>query len=157
MLHADLVATGGNLVTLDPTRPRATALAALDGRIVYVGDDAGARALAGPATRTAELHGRTVVPGFCDAHLHLLWYGTQLLRQADLVGVTGVDELLGRLSAHAARSEGWIQGHGFDQDRLPAAASPPAPTSTACPPHAPSSCPASAATPPSSTPPRSPR
>jgi predicted amidohydrolase YtcJ len=118
MLPADLVATGGNLVTLAPRQPRATALAVLNGRIAYVGDDADALALAGPQTRRLDFGGRTVTPGFCDAHLHLYWYGSQLLRQADLVGVASVDELLGRLSAHTGRSEGWIQGHGFDQDKL---------------------------------------
>jgi predicted amidohydrolase YtcJ len=63
-----------------------------------------ARALIGPSTRTLDLAGKTVVPGFCDAHLHLLSYGTQLLRQADLVGSESVDDVLARLSAHAQRS-----------------------------------------------------
>lgn len=121
MLFADLVATSGHLVTLDDACPRATILAVRGGRFVYVGDDANAaRALTGPHTRSMDLAGKTVTPGFCDAHLHLLWYGTQLLRQADLVGSASVDEVLARLSAHAAAgsTEGWIQGHGFDQEKL---------------------------------------
>jgi predicted amidohydrolase YtcJ len=117
-LHADLLVTDANLITLDDTTPRATAMAVRGGEIVAVGGTELA-ALAGPGTRTISLGGKTVVPGFCDAHLHLHWYGTQLLRQADLVGCRSVDDVLGRLSAHAAkRPEGWIQGHGFDQDKL---------------------------------------
>lgn len=119
MRFADLIATGGDLQTLDPRRPRATSLAVSDGRIVFVGDDGGARAFVGPRTRQIALAGRTVVPGFCDAHLHLVSFGASLLRQVDLVGSETLDDLLARLAAHAARSgEGWIQGRGFDQDRL---------------------------------------
>jgi predicted amidohydrolase YtcJ len=59
-----------------------------------------------------------VTPGFCDSHVHLWWYGRQLLREADLVGCAGVDDILGRLSDLAARTDGWIQGHGFDHDKM---------------------------------------
>src|SRR5437879_5840284 len=67
---ADLVLTGGTVVTLDSARPRATALAVRGGRIVRVGGDAEVRALAGPRTQTIDLAGRTVLPGLADAHVH---------------------------------------------------------------------------------------
>ncbi|MEA2707887.1 MAG: hypothetical protein QOF78_488 [Phycisphaerales bacterium] len=118
MLAPDLILTHGNLITLDTKRPRAAAIAVRDSRIVAVGDDAAIAALAGPGTRRVDLGGRTVTPGFIDSHLHLFWYGRQLLREADLVGSASVDEILGRLSEVAKNSDGWIQGHGFDQDKL---------------------------------------
>jgi predicted amidohydrolase YtcJ len=119
MLAADLIVTNGNLITLDATRPRATAMAVRDARIAAVGDDAEIARLAGPETRRIDLAGKTVTPGFIDSHLHLFWYGRQLLREADLVGSTSIDDVLGRLSAIARNSrDGWIQGHGFDQDKL---------------------------------------
>lgn len=119
MLHADLVAFNGNLITLDAATPAASALAVRDGKIAFVGPDADALRLAGPDTERVDLRGRTVTPGFCDAHLHLFWYGTQLLRQADLVGSDSIEDVLARLSAHANTYPGpWIQGHGFDQDKL---------------------------------------
>jgi predicted amidohydrolase YtcJ len=118
MLEAHLVLTGANLITLDPQRPRATAMAVRDGRIVRVGEERDVLPLAGPRTERIDLAGRTVTPGFIDSHVHLLWYGTQLLRQADLVGSASIDEVLARLSAVGQRSDGWIQGHGFDQDKL---------------------------------------
>ena len=118
-LHADLVAYGGYLVTLDHEQPRATALAVRDGKIVFVGADADALRLAGSHTRQINLHGKIVVPGFCDAHLHLAWFGTSLLRHADLLGVADNDELLSRLSDFVRRYDGpWIQGRGFDQDKM---------------------------------------
>src|SRR4030095_8051439 len=119
MLAPDLIVTNGNLITLDTRRPRATAMAVRDGRIVAIGDDPMIVALAGPRTAGIDLDGKTVTPGFIDSHLHLFWHGRQLLREADLVGSASIDDILGRLSAIAKKSDGgWIQGHGFDQDKL---------------------------------------
>ena len=73
----------------------------------------------GPQTKRIDLTGKTVTPGFCDSHVHLLWYGRQLLREADLVGCERVGDILDRLSQLASRrTEGWLKGHGFDQDKL---------------------------------------
>jgi predicted amidohydrolase YtcJ len=120
MLAPDLIVTNGNLITLDDRRPRAAAMAVRDGRIVAVGHDAEVAALAGPHTRKLNLAGKTVTPGFIDSHVHLLWYGRQLLREADLVGSSSIDDILERLADVAERTDegGWIQGHGFDQDKL---------------------------------------
>ncbi len=115
----DLIISNGNLITLDAQRPRATAMAVREGRIVAVGSDAEVLPLAASRTRRVDLAGKSVVPGFCDSHLHLLWYGTQILKQADLVGTDSIDNLLARLLMLAGKtSDGWIQGHGFDQDKL---------------------------------------
>jgi predicted amidohydrolase YtcJ len=66
-----------------------------------------------------DLGGKTVVPGFIDSHLHLVWYGTGLLRHADLLGAGGVDEVLSRMAQHRDRYDGpWLQGRGFDQDKM---------------------------------------
>lgn len=119
MLFADLIATGGNLITLSPIQARASALAVRDSKIVYVGDDEGAQALVGPNTVRVDFGGKTVVPGFIDSHLHLFMYGDDLLRQADLIGVRNVDEILARLSDHATQYDGeWLLGRGFDQDKM---------------------------------------
>src|SRR6185369_10577290 len=118
-LAPDLILTNANLITLDPLRPRATAMAIRDGRIVSVGSDSDILPLAVSRTQTLDLKRKTLTPGFCDSHIHLLWYGMQLLKMSDLVGVTTIDEILSRLSSLATRShEGWLQGHGFDQDKL---------------------------------------
>ena len=123
MLTPDLIATNGNLITLTKPGDRAQALAVREGKIAFVGSDADANALAGPNTRRVDLQGKTVTPGFCDAHLHLASFGTVLLRQADLVGSQTVDEMLARVSAHGNADGGasgdWIQGRGFDQDKMP--------------------------------------
>ncbi|GAB4451937.1 MAG: amidohydrolase [Armatimonadaceae bacterium] len=119
MLYADLIAVHGNLMTLDGRKPRAEALAVRDEKLVFVGESAGAEALAGPQTVCVDLAGKTVVPGFIDSHLHLVWFGTGLLRHADLLGASSVDDVLARMADHAAQFDGeWLQGRGFDQDKL---------------------------------------
>ena len=52
---ADLVARNGNIWTVDDDNPRATAIAALNGRFVYVGADAGVASLIGPDTEVIDL------------------------------------------------------------------------------------------------------
>src|SRR5690349_5200004 len=69
---ADLVLLGGKVATVDSRDSIAHALAVRDGRVLAVGDDAEIRKLAGPATRTVELGGRTVIPGLIDSHLHAI-------------------------------------------------------------------------------------
>jgi predicted amidohydrolase YtcJ len=98
--------------------PKATALAVRRGVIERVGSDADVLALAGPETRRVNAAGHSILPGFHDCHLHLLWYGRLLVTQADLVGSGSVEDVLARLAQLASTTEGWIGGHGFDQEKL---------------------------------------
>src|SRR3972149_5224366 len=72
---ADLVLRGGAVHTVDPARPRAQAVAVRGGRIVAVGTDADVGEHMGPRTRVVELRGRTLLPGFQDAHVHAVTAG----------------------------------------------------------------------------------
>jgi len=76
---ADTVLLHGTIHTIDARGTTAQALAVRDGRIVYVGSDAGAAKLAGPATQTIDLKGQVVLPGLVDAHMHPLEGGLGLL------------------------------------------------------------------------------
>ncbi len=71
----NVVWTHADVVTLDPSLPRATAFVSQGEELIYVGDEAGAQAVAGPDAQTVDLGGKTVVPGFNDNHLHLVIYG----------------------------------------------------------------------------------
>ena len=82
---ADLVVLHARIYTADRARPVAAAMAVRDGRVLFVGSERGALALAGPRTERLDLHGETVIPGMVDAHAHLLSLG-QALRTVDLVG-----------------------------------------------------------------------
>lgn len=67
---ADYVLTGAKIYTEDARHSVAEALAVSGGKIVYVGDAAGAKALIGPATQVEQGGGRLVLPGLVDAHIH---------------------------------------------------------------------------------------
>ena len=70
MLPPDLILHGGNVVTLDRGSRLAQAVSVRSGRILAVGDDAALLKEAAPTTRLIDLQGRSVLPGFFDAHPH---------------------------------------------------------------------------------------
>jgi predicted amidohydrolase YtcJ len=111
---ADLVLLGGRLATMDAARRWASALAVADGRIVAVGGDAAVRPQIGPSTRVIELRGRTVTPGFQDAHVHPIHGGLAML-QCDLHDGLTIPEYEVRIRTYAAShpNEGWIRGGGW--------------------------------------------
>lgn len=76
---ADTVLTGGQIHLLDAADRVVPALAVRDGRVVYVGADAGAKALVGPGTHVIDLAGGVVMPGLIDGHMHPLAGGLGLL------------------------------------------------------------------------------
>jgi len=111
---ADLVIVGGHVWTGDATRSTATALAIAGGRIVYVGDDAGALAQRGLRTHTLTLKGEMVAPGFEDAHIHLM-EGALSLDRVDLIedgDLAAVQERIRRFAAERPGSA-WILGRGW--------------------------------------------
>jgi predicted amidohydrolase YtcJ len=67
---ADLVVRSANVITVDTNRPRAQAFAVAAGKFTTVGTDAEVAALIGPTTSVLDIAGKTVVPGFIDAHAH---------------------------------------------------------------------------------------
>ena len=96
---ADLVYRNGFVYTVDANDGVHQAMAVRGGRIVYVGDDAGATALAGKRTRVVDLQGRMLMPGLIDAHMHPQSGGTRLLsRSLDYQRLT-VPEFQARIQA----------------------------------------------------------
>src|SRR5438105_9801677 len=75
--------------------------------------------LRGPRTRVVDLEGSAVLPGFNDAHAHVVYYGLTRFA-ADLSGVRGIDEILDRLKEHARtlKPGDWQQGMGYRTDEL---------------------------------------
>lgn len=76
---ADTVLVGGQIHLLDATDRVVPALAIRDGRVIFAGDDAGAKALAGPQTKVIKLAGGVVMPGLIDGHMHPLAGGLGLM------------------------------------------------------------------------------
>jgi predicted amidohydrolase YtcJ len=115
---ADAIYSGGPIVTVNDAQPSAEALAIRDGRIVYVGSKADAEKLRGAATRSVDLAGRTLMPGFIDGHAHAQQFGTQAVG-ANLLAppdgeVNTIDDVVAKLRDFGAGPDvaitGWIYG-----------------------------------------------
>jgi predicted amidohydrolase YtcJ len=117
---ADLVLRGGVVRTMDDALPTAAAVAVRDGRIVYVGDDAGAADWVGDGTEVTELDGRLVLPGFHDTHVHPASGGIEL-GDCDLNAAETRPEVLRIVGECAERApEGaWVRGGGWQLPLFP--------------------------------------
>jgi predicted amidohydrolase YtcJ len=106
----DLVLHGGKVITLDRGSRIAQALAVRGDRITGVGDSDSLLAQAAPGTRTVDLHGRAVVPGFIDAHPHVDREGLKRRGGIAVEGLRSVGALVDvvREAARAAKPGAWI-------------------------------------------------
>ena len=113
----DLVLHHGTVLT--PSGP-AGAVAVRQGRIAAVGDSDVLLREAGAGTVRIDLGGRTVVPGFDDAHAHVWKIGHLRTTMLDLRGVRSLDELAAQLRRRsAALAPGaWLLGRGFNEAML---------------------------------------
>ncbi len=111
---ADFVFTNAKVYTLDDARPWAEAVAVSGNEIVYVGDDAGARALVGTGSAVRDLQGQLLLPGFIDTHAHPVaggGYATAL----SLNTAGTVDEWVAAIAdyAEANKDKSVLFGFGF--------------------------------------------
>jgi predicted amidohydrolase YtcJ len=122
---ADTVLVNATIYTVNPRVPVVQAMAVRGDRIVYVGDDEGAMKLKGPKTEVMDLGGKTVLPGFIDAHGHFIALG-ESLRHLSFVGITSYEEIVALSQKKVAETpkDEWILGWGWDQTRWPVKAFP---------------------------------
>ena len=114
---ADLVVTNANIRTMDAKRTVARSVAVLNGRIVAVGSEADTKPLIGLKTRVIDAKGRTIIPGFNDAHVHFLETGQQL-SSVDLRDAKTPEEFVKRIRDFAAKlpKGRWILGGKWDHE-----------------------------------------
>jgi predicted amidohydrolase YtcJ len=115
---ADLIVTDARVWTGDETSPEAEAVAILGDRIVAAGSAAEVALWRGKRTRVIPAQGRLLLPGFNDAHLHLVDGGLQL-DNVDLREAASPGEFADRIGAHV-RTIGageWVLGGGWDEQR----------------------------------------
>src|SRR5256885_16918035 len=99
---AGLVFIDGNLLTQDPARLHAEALAVEGDRIAAVGSRTDVERAGRPGARTGDLGGRTLVPGFNDAPAHPWKLGQLLTSVLDLRGIDSVGLVSGHLALPTA-------------------------------------------------------
>jgi predicted amidohydrolase YtcJ len=114
----DLILFHGKIWTENPSQPQAEAVAIANNQILAVGSSAEIQRLAGPQTRTIDLNNRRVLPGFNDAHVHLIDGGKSLLG-VQLHSATSLAEFRQLLAAYArTQPQGqWILGGNWDEER----------------------------------------
>jgi predicted amidohydrolase YtcJ len=104
-----------NVLTMDPARPRASAVAVAGGRITAVDE------IPAGTAHVVDVRGATVLPGFHDAHNHMTGFGLSLGEvdlRADAAGT--LDELYAAIARRAETTAPgeWVVGSGYDQNKL---------------------------------------
>jgi predicted amidohydrolase YtcJ len=123
----DLILHGGKFTTLDRAKPNVSAVAIENGRFTHVGDDRDVLALAGPATKVVDLHGRRVLPGLCDNHTHVIRGGLNFNLELRWDGVRSLADAMAMLKQQVAvtpppqwvRVVGGFTEQQFAEKRLP--------------------------------------
>ncbi|HEY6548022.1 MAG TPA: amidohydrolase [Vicinamibacteria bacterium] len=116
--EVELVLFNANVVTMDDRQPRARALAVAGGRFLAVGGDADVKNLATARTMKLDLGGRTVVPGFIDAHSHPASSGYKHLKQVDcdLRSIEAIVAALRERGGRTTKGE-WVLGFKYDDTK----------------------------------------
>ncbi len=107
---ADLVVTNARIATLDARSSVASAMAVRDGRIVALGKAATARAMIGPATRSVDAGGRTVIPGLIDSHMHAIRAALSYSTEVNWIGAKTIPEAMARIkeAAEHSKPDSWL-------------------------------------------------
>ena len=122
-----LVLHNGTIATQDENQPFAEAIAIAEGRVLAVGAAQSILPLCAPETQVIDLHGRTVIPGLNDSHLHLIRGGLNFNLELRWEGVPSLADALRMLKEQAARTPApqWVRVVGgwsefqFAERRMP--------------------------------------
>lgn len=118
---ADLILVNARVLTFDPTRPRASLVAVRDGQVLWAGDEGDLEMLRGPESRVVDCQGRTLLPGFVDAHLHLFAYAANLMgvdcSPQAVASIGAVQEALRRRASQTPTGT-WLRGWGYEEFHL---------------------------------------
>ncbi len=115
-IEADLVVFNGKIITMDPQKPIASALAVKSFKVLAVGEEEEVVDLVPDAKRVIDLGGKTVVPGFIDAHTHMTSAGFKSTHvPLDKVGSVGeaIRFLTDAVSKYPKGE--WILGYDWDE------------------------------------------
>ena len=120
--QADMVLRRGHIYTMNPKEPWAESVAIRDGRLIYVGKDAGVKKFVGEKTDVLELSNRFVMPSFIDSHVHPIHAGIEM-DQLNLVDFTTKEEMIAAIKKYvdAHPTDPWIRGNNWPLPVFPAA------------------------------------
>jgi predicted amidohydrolase YtcJ len=125
--QSDLIITNGKIATMVKEGEFVRAVAVKDGKIVATGSNAKVLKLKGANTQLIDAHGKTVIPGLNDSHLHVIREGLNYNMELRWDGVTSLKRAMAMLKEQAARTPdgawvkvvgGWSENQ-FEEKRLP--------------------------------------
>ena len=117
----DTLFTHATVLTMNTALPEATAVLVRGERIVAAGAADDLRALAAPGVRVVDLAGATLLPGFNEAHNHMIEFGLSLTQvDCRAPGCESIAEMQRRVSVRAEETPPgtWILGRGYDDQSL---------------------------------------
>lgn len=106
---ADVIYSGGSILTMDDSNPRSEAVAVKGGRIIAVGTAANVMKLKGDTTQLVDLDGRTMLPGFVDPHSHVTMGGLQAMTANLLPPPDGTSD---SIEALLQTMKDWVAANG---------------------------------------------
>ena len=119
-----MILRNAQVITLDPMRPRAEAVAVRDGLITAIGDDAEVMLMRGEGTEVLDMQGRVLMPSLKDHHLHVVNIGFAALNRErnqalflDVSSAKSEDDVARMVAERAAKQPKgtWIVGTGWNQ------------------------------------------
>lgn len=115
----DLILTNGNIITLDPARPIAEIIAIHNGKVLAVGETWRLKELKKRNTNVVDCRGKTVLPGFIDAHFHFLAFAECLVTlnlepRNHVRSISDIQDKIRELS-QTLPSGTWIRGRGYNE------------------------------------------
>ncbi|MXX53030.1 MAG: amidohydrolase family protein, partial [Dehalococcoidia bacterium] len=117
----DLILTNARVLTMDRHSPGAEAVAVKNGRIQRVGRSSDLRVLTSGKVKVIDCGRGTLMPGFHDAHMHLLAYAASLLavdcRPSSVNSIRDIALRIGDRASHTPKGE-WIRATGYDETSL---------------------------------------
>jgi len=116
---ADLILNNANVITMDPALPRAKRVAIRDGKISAVAGNDKLKELRHKNTEVIDCKGKTVLPGFIDAHFHLHGFAESLVAlnlepRNNVRSISEMQERIKQLSQKIPPGT-WIRGRGYNE------------------------------------------
>jgi len=114
----ELILYNANVLTVDPAGPRAQAVAIAGGRFLAVGSNDDIRGMSRPGMRQIDIGGKTIVPGFIDAHTHPSYAGIRHLRwvDCDLRSIAAIQDAIRERAAKTPPGD-WVIGFKYDDTK----------------------------------------
>jgi len=116
--HPEIIMHNANIFTSNIDYPKAQAIAISNGKVIAIGNDADILRLSGSKTRRINIGGKTITPGFIDAHSHPAYSGRAHLRNVDcdLRSIQAIKDAIKSKSIET-RPGKWISGFKYDDTK----------------------------------------